>query len=95
MIAGYCHQLKWDNSIVENYQEIQVDSHEEFQLKLLEMELSNREITRKNRYLQQAGFDVMKTFKDYAFDQVQIPNSISIDEIINADFIEKKEKPSY
>lgn len=91
MIAGYCRQLKWGNSIVENYQEIQVNSHEEFLLKLLEMELSNREITRKNRYLQQAGFDVMKTFKDYAFDQVQIPNSISIDEIKNADFIEKKE----
>jgi len=91
MIAGYCRQLKWGNSIVENYQGIQVDSHEEFLLKLLEMELSNREITRKNRYLQQAGFDVMKTFKDYAFDQVQIPNSISIDEIKNADFMEKKE----
>ncbi len=91
LIADYCRQLKWGNSIVENYQNLEADTHEEFLLKLLKMELSNREMTRKNRYLKQAGFDMMKTFQGYGFDQVQIPSSITLDELKNADFIEKKE----
>lgn len=90
-IAGYCRQLKWGNSIVENYKELEANTHEEFLVKLLEMELLNREVTRKNRYLKQAGFDIMKTFQGYEFDQVQIPVSITLDEIKNATFIEKKE----
>lgn len=90
-IAGYCRQLKWGNSIVENYKELEANTHEEFLVKLLEMELLNREVTRKNRYLKQAGFDIMKTFQGYEFDQVQIPVSITLDEIKNAAFIEKKE----
>jgi len=90
-IASYCRQLKWGNSIVENYQGIEAQSHEEFLLKLLELELANRELTRKNRCLKQAGFDIMKTFQGYGFDQVTIPNSITLDEIKNAYFIEKKE----
>jgi len=91
LIAGYCRQLKWGNSIVENYKELEANTHEEFLVKLLEMELLNREVTRKNRYLKQAGFDIMKTFHGYEFDQVQIPVSITLDEIKNAAFIEKKE----
>ena len=77
--------------MVENYQGLEADTHEEFLLKLLKMELSNREMTRKNRYLKQAGFDMMKTFQGYEFDQVQIPASITLDELKKADFIEKKE----
>jgi len=91
LIADYCRQLKWGNSMVENYQGLEADTHEEFLLKLLKMELSNREMTRKNRYLKQAGFDMLKTFQGYEFDQVQIPASITLDELKNADFIEKKE----
>ncbi len=76
---------------MENYQGIEAQSHEEFLLKLLELELLNRELTRKNRCLKQAGFDVMKTFQDYSFDQIAIPAGITLDEIKNASFIEKKE----
>jgi len=90
-ILNYCRQLKWGNSIVDNYQSIEARSHEEFLLKLLELELLNRELTRKNRCLRQAGFDVMKTFQGYGFEQVAIPASITLDEIKNASFIEKKE----
>lgn len=76
---------------MENYQGIEAQSHEEFLLKLLELELLNRELTRKNRCLKQAGFDVMKTFQDYSFDQIAIPAGITLDEIKDASFIEKKE----
>ncbi|WP_284679390.1 IS21 family transposase [Aceticella autotrophica] len=41
--------------------------------------MGNRETTRKNRYLKQAGFDVIKTFDDYKFDYIEIPSSITMD----------------
>ena len=91
VIANYCRRLKLGKSIVENYQLIEAPTQEEFLLRLLELELSHREITRKNRYLKQAGFDMLKTFAGYGFDQIQIPASITVDEIKNADFIDRKE----
>lgn len=90
-IADYCRQLKWGNSIVQNYRGIEAGSHEEFLLKLLELELLNRDMTRKNRCLKQAGFDIIKTFQGYEFDQVTIPASITLDDIKNASLIERKE----
>jgi hypothetical protein len=38
-ILNYCRQLKWGNSIVDNYQSIEARNHEEFLLKLLELEM--------------------------------------------------------
>jgi len=35
----------------------------------------------KNRYLKQAGFDILKTFADYTFDQIEIPGSIGREEL--------------
>lgn len=91
LIAGYCKQLKLGSSIVENYRDIEAKSHEEFLIKLLELEVANREISRKNRCLKQAGFDVIKTFHSYNFEQVNIPGNLTLDEIKSASFIEKKE----
>lgn len=90
-IASYCRQLKLDSSIAESYQDIEAATHEQFLLQLLGLELQRRELNRKNLYLKQAGFDVIKTFQDYSFDQVEIPASIALDEIKNAAFIERKE----
>ena len=70
---------------------IQAESHEEFLEKILEIEVKQREIVRKNRYLKQAGFDVIKTFENYTFDQIEIPSTIGINELKNAEFIKRKE----
>lgn len=91
IIAGYCKQLRLGNSIVQNYPDIIANTHEEFLAKLLEMELKEREVARKNRYLRQANFDVLKTFQGYDFDDIEIPASISIEELKAAAFIEKQE----
>lgn len=91
IIAGYCKQLRLGSSIVQNYPDIVAETNEEFLAKLLEMELKEREVTRKNRYLKQANFDVLKTFQGYDFDDIEIPASISIEELKAAAFIEKQE----
>jgi len=91
IIAQYCKELRLGKSIVENYQKIQAETNEEFLLKLLKLEIENRRVSRKNRYLKQANFEVMKTFEDYSFDNVQIPQSITLEELQEGRFLEKKE----
>ncbi|WP_077216413.1 IS21-like element helper ATPase IstB [Peptoclostridium litorale] len=70
---------------------MQADTNEEFLLKLLQAEVVNREIIRKKRLLKNAEFDVIKTFQDYSFDNIEIPKSISIETIQKASFIGNKE----
>ena len=55
------------------------------------MEVEEREVTRKNRLLKQAKFDVIKTFEDYSFKNIQIPQSVSIQDLKTASFVDKKE----
>lgn len=90
-IANACRLLKIGSNIVETYPTIDAENHDEFLARLLEMELEYRDLNRKNLYLKQANFDVVKTFQDYVFDQVDIPTSISVEEIKDAAIIEKKE----
>jgi DNA replication protein DnaC len=77
--------------IAEGYQDIQAQTHEEFLEKILRMEVKAREVNRKNLLLKQANFDVIKTFEGYLFDAIQIPNSIGIETIKEAAFVEQKE----
>lgn len=90
-IKEYCKQLKLGTNIIKNINTIQADSHEEFLERILEIEVKHRETVRKDRYLKQAGFDVIKTFENYTFDQIEIPATIGISELKNAEFIKRKE----
>ena len=73
MIKDYCKRLKIGRTFYKDYKDIAATSNEEFLLRLLEIELANREITRKKRLLKTAGFDVLKTFQDYSFEHIEIP----------------------
>jgi DNA replication protein DnaC len=91
IIAKYCKELRLGRSIVENYQDIEATTNEEFLVKLLELAVQNRHLTRKNRYLKQANFEVMKTFENYSFDNIQIPESITLNELKEGRFIHRRE----
>lgn len=91
MIQECCKKLKIGSTFYKGYKDIEADTNEEFLMKLLQKELVNREIIRKKRLLKNAGFDVLKTFQNYSFESIEIPRSISIDNIKNVDFIKKKE----
>lgn len=90
-IRNYCKELKLGKNIVRSIGTIQADNHEEFLDKILEIEIKHRETTRKNRYLKQAGFDVIKIFENYKFDHIEIPSSITMDTLKSAEFVKKKE----
>ena len=55
------------------------------------MEVEARSANRKTRYIQAARFDVIKTFENYAFDDITLPASIDVATIKGAAFIERKE----
>ena len=73
LISDYCKKLRLGKSIATNYLEIEAKSHEEFLVKLLQLEVENRNTARKNRYLKQAKFEIVKSFEGYDFENVQIP----------------------
>jgi len=91
MIEIYCKKLKIGKVFYHDYKEIKADSHEAFLLELLKRELENREVVRKNRLLRAANFDVIKTFEDYIFDNIQIPSTITVEDITAAVFVGRKE----
>lgn len=90
MIEACCKQLKIGSTFYKGYKDIKADTHEQFLLELLRKELGNREIIRKNRLLKTANFDVVKTFQGYIWDQIQIPPSISHEDIKAVKFVERK-----
>lgn len=91
LIKEYLKKLRWGSTIHKNYKEIKEDNHADFLVKLLEMEIEEKEITRRNRNLKGAGFDIIKTFEDYSFTNIQIPKTINIEELKSTNFINRKE----
>ena len=65
----------------QEYQDIQAETQEAFLAELLFRELEHREIAKKNRNLKAANFDRIKTFADYSFDNIQIPASLTVEDI--------------
>jgi len=91
LILNYCKQLRLGRNIYENYSKIEASDFGDFLARLLRMELENREVNRKNRNLKAAGFDIVKTFDGYAFDDIQIPEAIRIDELKVGAFVGRVE----
>lgn len=91
LIRQYCKKLRWGSSLHKNYKEIESLDHADFLAQLLKLEIDQREISRKNRNLKSAGFDVIKTFEGYSFNNIQMPKTIDIEELKSIDFINKRE----
>lgn len=91
LIKEYCKELRLGKNLYENYSKIKATDYADFLAQLLKLELEHRDVTRRNRNLKSAGFDVIKTFENYSFNHIQIPNAIEIDDLKQADFIDKKQ----
>ena len=91
LIKHYCKELRFGRNIYDSYSKIEAVDYGDFLAQLLNLELEHREITRKNRNLKSAGFDVIKTFQDYEFNDIQIPQALDIEGLKAGSFIEKKE----
>ena len=91
MLVQVCKKLKFGSSLISNSKKITADTHFEFLLKLLNVELEERERKRRNTYLKAAKFDVIKTFENYTFEDIKFPTTFCADDITNMAFIPRKE----
>jgi DNA replication protein DnaC len=66
-------------------------SNLEFLSELLTLEIEERDRKRRNAYITGAKFDIIKTFENYTFDDIKFPENLSVNEIINAEFVPRKE----
>jgi len=89
-IADCCKALKISQNMVENSQKVTADSHQEYLLKLLKLEIEHREKTRQNRLIKNVGFYTMKSLEVFKFDEVTVPASINIDYLRKCEFIKDK-----
>lgn len=89
-IADCCRKLKLGKRIVETYQTIDARNHEEFLLCLLKSELAHREAARKERCLKNAEFHNRKTFAEYSFDELKIPQGITVEDLKSCSFIREQ-----
>lgn len=89
-IAACCKTLRLSRNIVDMSDKIQADSHQEYLLKLLQSEISHRDIVRKNKRINKAGFYTIKTFESFRFDEVTLTSGITPEYLRECEFIKNK-----
>jgi DNA replication protein DnaC len=78
--------------MAKEWKSIRFKSEEKYIRDLLELELREREANRINRMVRQAGFRVIKKLEDFIWKPgIELPNSISREEVESAGFVERKE----
>lgn len=89
-IAACCKALKLGQNIVETCDTISADTHQEYLLKLLQLEVEHRALVREQKLLKKAGFYSIKTFNDFRFNEVTLPQEVTPEYLKNCDFLETK-----
>ena len=89
-IAYCCKKLRLGRKIVDVFEEVEADNNQEYLMKILRIALDNRETSRKNRLVKQAGFYAMKTFEDFSFEEIRLPQDLSPEELKKASFVDEK-----
>lgn len=78
--------------MAKEWRTVEYQSNEQYLRDLLEIEVQEREANRKSRMIKQAGFRVIKTLDDFIWKQgVEIPKTITCEEIETASFVNYKE----
>ncbi len=89
-IAYCCKKLRLGRKIVDVFEEVEADNNQEYLMKILQIALDNRETSRKNRLVKQAGFYALKTFEDFSFEEIRLPQDLSPEELKKASFVDEK-----
>jgi DNA replication protein DnaC len=90
-IRELCMKLRIGNIISENYEGIEAETHEEFLFELLRKAVDDRDTNRKNRLLKQANFDMIKTFDNYSFEDIQLSDRLPLENLKQGTFTEERE----
>jgi len=84
-------KLRLSSELVAKAKKIKATNNLEFLLELFTSELEDRDRKRRNSYLRAAKFDIIKTFEGYTFEDIKLPQSLPVDDILGTKFIPRKE----
>lgn len=90
-IYEYCKELRLSATFAENAVGFTGETNQDYLLKVLQAEIDYRSNKRRNLHLKQAGFDNIKTFENYQFDKIIIPNALTIDALRTLEFMQRQE----
>ena len=91
MLLNACKKLKLNGNLVSHAKKIKAKNNLEFLHELFSIELAARELKRRNSYVKAAGFNIVKTFEKYTFEDIKFPKALSPEDILNVSFIPRKE----
>jgi DNA replication protein DnaC len=86
-----CKQLRLSATFVENAMTATGATNQEYLLEVLKAEIIYRTTKRRNLYLKKSGFDNIKTFQDYDFEDITLPSGITIDLLKQVEFLSRQE----
>ena len=89
-IAECLRQLRFNSNIAEMSEKIQAQNNQEYLLVLLKSEIERRESSKKDKLLKNAGFYTIKSFEDFNFDEVTLPEAVTKEYLRNLEFLESK-----
>ena len=91
LLIQSCKKLRFNSTMVAKAKEIKADTHLDFLLQLFTEELEERDRKRRNAYLKAAKFDLIKTFENYTFEDIEFPQKLSPEDIMGAHFVPQRE----
>jgi DNA replication protein DnaC len=91
LLINACRKLRLSNALIQNAKKIKAKNHLDFLLELFSQEIEERDRKRRNAYIKAAKFDILKTFENYTFEDIKFPPALSVDDIMGATFIPRRE----
>ena len=85
-IADCCKQLRLSSNFSGQAMTQEGETPQEYLLNLLTNEIEYRLIKRKNKYLNTAGFPRRYAVDDFRTDEIDFPDGVNLDSLINLDF---------
>lgn len=85
-----CKRLRLSRDLAENSEAVQGDNFQEYLLGLLKMEIYHRDIAKRERLINGAGFYNLKEFNDFRFDEVKLPRGLTSEYLRECAFLEEK-----
>jgi len=89
-LSELCRELKIGD-LEQLLSQVEYQNPEQYLTDLLERVLEQRRARRTERLIKQAGFPTIKTLEGYDFSPITFPQSMSRDELLTLEFIDRKE----
>lgn len=91
ILIDYAKKLKLGREFLDDFEDIPFTTKEEYLVNVLKKAFEYQQINRKNRLLKQAKFEVYKSLENYDYSNVEFPEILNIEGLVEGKFIENKE----